>query len=411
LIVGLLACCGCQSFSDTGGNKNGLFGLRPKKKTGQHQDLSEEYMDPLGARNVNRLLLDDLSFGQIKTTLKTRGKAKADPTLAASHYEQGIAKYAEASTQMQADAESQKHQSLFAEAANQFRLVAHYQPDSELEEIALFYEGESYFFADRYVQSNRAFEKLIAHYSGTRFLDMAEQRRLAIALYWDELTEGYWGPKLGDPKRPKTSLAGEARRVMHRIRIDDPTGQLADDATLALGKAFMRSKRYYEAADAFEDLRRNYPGSKHQFAAHLLELEARLKGYQGPSYDDEPLRKSDELLRVIARQFPKEANENLEYLEGQHHRVQNMLVERDYSLGQYFQNRGENQSAMYVYQKLADKYDSTEFADTVKQQLAELEKLPPKPATPGKWIADLFPERNNDHVPLIASGDKESLIR
>lgn len=410
-LAGLLACAGCQSFTGPGKGKNGLFGLKPKSKSGQQQDLSQELMDPLGARNVDRILVDDLAPSQIMTTIKTRGKTKADPNAAALHYEQGISIYAEATAQMQSDPDGKGHQSKFSDAANEFRVAAAYQPDSELEENALFYAGEAYFFADRYVQSNRAFEKLVANYSGTRYLDLAEQRRLAIALYWDELSQGYWGPKLGDPKRPKTGLAGESRRVMHRIRIDDPSGQLADDATLALGKAFLRANRFYEAADTFEDLRRNYPGSKHLFAAHMLELEARLKGYQGPSYDDEPLKKSEELLQTIARQFPKQAEENLKYLEGQHTRVQNMLVERDYSMGQYFEQRGENQSAMYVYQKLADKYDSTEFADTVRQQMAEIEKLPPTPEQPGKWLADLFPERNNDHVPLIAAGDKESILR
>jgi outer membrane protein assembly factor BamD (BamD/ComL family) len=410
-LAGLLVCAGCQSFPGFGNGKNGLFGLKPKSKSGNQQDLSEELMDPLGARNVNRVLMDDLDPSQILTTIKTRGKTKADPKEAEQHYQKGISLYANATEEMRRDPPGTGHQKKFTDAANEFRMAAAYQPDSELEENALFYQGESYFFADRYVQSNRAFEKLIANYSGTRYLDLAEQRRLAIALYWDELSQGYWGPKFGDPKRPKTGLAGESRRVMHRIRIDDPAGQLADDATLALGKAFLRSKRYYEAADTFEDLRRNYPGSKHQFAAHMLELEARLKGYQGPSYDDEPLKKSEELLQVMARQFPKEAEENLKYLEGQHTRVQNMLVERDYSLGKYFEQRGENQSAVYVYQKLADKYDNTEFADTVRQQIAEIEKLPPTPGQPGKWLADMFPERNNDHVPLIAAGDNESFFR
>jgi TolA-binding protein len=410
LLALALMTAGCQSFSD-GKKPGGLFG-GPKKKTGlgQRKDMSEEYLDPLGERNADRILLDDLAPSQIMTTIKTRGRTKSDPKVAGEHYEKGVGAYTKATDLMKATPDGKEHLGLFVEAANAFRTAAAYHPDSNLEEDALFYEGESYFFADRYVQSNRAFEKLIANYSGTRYLDLAEQRRLAIALYWFELSQGYWGPKWGDPKRPKTGLAGESRRVMHRIRIDDPTGKLADDATLALGKAFMHAKRYYEAADAFEDLRRSYPGSSHVFSAHMLELEAHLKGYQGPSYDDEPLKKADQLLQTIARQFPKQASEHLEYLESQHTRVHNMLVERDYTLGKYYEGRGENQSAMYVYSKLADKYSNTEFADTVRQEMVELEKLPPTPAQPGKWIADLFPRRD-EHIPLIAAGDKESIIR
>jgi thiaminase len=88
-----------------------------------------------------------------------------------------------------------------------------------------------------------------------------------------------------------------------------------------------------------------------------------------------------------------------------------MMVERDYMLGKYYEKRGENQSAKIVYSKLADRYSNTEFAETVRQQIVELEKLPPKPDQPGKWLADLFPKRSDDHVPLIAAGDRESILR
>ena len=406
LLTMLVNSSGCQSFSDVKKSFGKLPGL---KRRGPKQELSDELLDPLGARNTNRLLWEDLSPSQIGTTLRTRGGKKIDESAAAAYYETGISKYAEAVTVMKAEPTGKRHADLFIEAANQFRLAASRYPDSQLEEDALYFEGESFFFADHYVQSNRAFEKLVANYSGTRFLDLAEQRRLAIALYWDELSEQSRGLKLGDPKRPKAGLAGESRRVLHRIRIDDPTGKLADDATLALGKAFLKDKRYYEAADTFEDLRRNYPGSKHQFTAHMLELEARLQGYQGKSYDDTPLRKADELVKTIARQFPDESQKNMEYLEQQHSLIQNQIVERDYSMGKFYEDRGENRSANYIYSNLAKKYDNTDFSATVRQQIAEIEKLPPEPKQHAKWLVDMFPKTEEDR-PVIAAGDNESML-
>ena len=138
--------------------------------------------------------------------------------------------------------------------------------------------------------------------------------------------------------------------MLHRIRIDDPTGKLADDATLALGKAFMQSERYYEAADTFEDLRQNYPGSEHRFAAHMLELECRLKGYQGDGYDDTPLRKADDLMKAIVKQFPKESAGQLPYLEAQASAIQKQLAQRDISMANYFEGRGENLAAKIYYE-------------------------------------------------------------
>ena len=409
----LLACLlvvtgsGCSLFSKSDKSKGSLFGL---KRRGPKQDLSDEALDPLGARNSNRLLWDDLSPGQIGTTFKTRGGKKLSESEAERHLAEGKRLYDRGTQALQSNPGGDQHQKIFAEAANEFRLASAYYPDSSLEEDAVYLEGESYFFADRYVQSNRAFEKLVANYSGTRYLDMAEQRRLTIALYWLDLSDHYKGPKLGDPKRPKTGLAGEARRVLHRIRIDDPTGKLADDATLALGKAFMKDQRFYEAADTFEDLRRNYPGSQHQFTAHMLELEARLQGYQGKSYDDTPLRKADELMKTIVRQFPSECKDELPYLERQAALIQNQIAERDYSMGEYFENRGENRAAKFYYQQIAEKYDNTKFGETIRQQIADVEQRPPVPKQHGQWIIDMFP-KNEDEKALIAAGDNENLLR
>ncbi len=401
----LLCCSGCRSFQQQLKSKS-PFG----KKDDSKADLSEEIMDPLGARDSNRLLWDDLSPSQLATTLRVRVGGGNNQDISTEEFKLGKQIYAEAVAQMESDRDAQKHQAMFTEAANHFRTAAAKWPDSQLEEDSLFREGECYFFADRYVQSNRAFEKLLASYSGTRYLDMAEKRRFTIALYWLELAERYNGPDFIDPKRPKTSVAAEARRVLHRIRIDDPTGKLADDATLALGKAFLKDERYYEAADAFSDLRRNYPGSKHQFTAHMLELQAHLEGYQGRSYDDAPLQKADEVMKAIVRQFPEDAKEHLPYLEQQGAMIRNQLAERDYSMGKFFEKRGENRAAKFYYEQVQDKYQDTQLAGDIGDQIARVEKLPPVPEQTAKWLIDILSTEEDDK-PIIAAGDNETLFR
>jgi outer membrane protein assembly factor BamD (BamD/ComL family) len=384
---------GCQSFRDSIGAKKpgSLLGI---KRRGPKRSIdSDEVLDPLGARDGNRLLLDDLAPSQVATTFKIR-MAGADSE----------------SAQLAQAPSGEEHKASFDDAANKFRLAAAMAPDSEIEEDALFFEGESYFFADRYVQANRAFEKLIANYSGSKHLDKAEHKRYSIAVYWLKLADNSSFPSISDPKRPKGKISAEARRVLHRIRIDDPSGKLADDATLALGKAFMKARQHYDAADTFEDLRNNYPASEHQFTAHMLELEARLNGYQGKDYDDTPLRKADELMKQIVRLFPQESGEQLEYLEQQAALIQNQIAERDYTMGQYFENRGENRAAGIYYRKIANKYDNTELGETINQQIEKVAALPDKPKQVGKWLINVFPNPE-PQKPVIRSGDNESLFR
>lgn len=402
---------GCRIFKKDGVSKGtrdtSFSGLRKRGK--KKKDTSGESLDPLGARNADRLLLDDLSPSQWKTTMKA-SSAEQDLNVAREEMANGSEAYRRAADILEANPNGDAHLEQFTEAANHFRIAASSAVGSKLEEEARFREGEAYFFADRYVQSNRAFEKLIADYSGTRYLDQAEQRRFAIAQYWLELSETEMPIKFGDSKRPRTGLAAEARRVLHRIRVDDPTGKLADDATMALANAFMRKHDYYQAADTFEDLRNNYPSSKHQFAAHMLELEARLKGYQGSSYDDTPLVKADELLKQIVRRFPDQAQEHLTSLEQQAGNVRNMLAARDYEMGEYFEGRGENRAAKLYYEQVAEKYQDTSYAANVQQQITEVASKPPVPGQHAKWLVDLFPS-SEPAKPVIASGDNESMFR
>ena len=417
ITIGSFLLCGstgCQSLqqkfdkTEASPRKKSLFG---KKRKGPKSEINtEDVLDPLGARDSNRILLDDLAPSQFATTIKVHMNGGVDEQAARQSYAEGQRLYNAGIAQLDADPNGEAHKKSFVEAANQFQLASASWPDSQIEEDATYFEGESFFFADRYVLSNRAFEKLVADYSGTHHLDAAEFRRYTIAVYWLQLAETTSLPSFSDAKRPKTSLAGEARRVLHRIRIDDPTGKLADDATLALGKAFMQANRFYEAADTFEDLRRNYPGSKHQFTAHMLELEARLNGYQGKSYDDTPLRKADELMKTIVRQFPKESEGQLPYLEKQAALIQNQIAERDFTMGQYFEGRGENRAAKIYYEKVARKYEHTELGKTIEQQITKVASKPPKPEQHLPWLVDIFPNPEAEK-PVIGHGDNETIFR
>ena len=390
----LIASSGCQSLTNAKNKAGSVLGFAEDGPTKRKID-SDEFLDPLGARDGDRLLLDDLAPSQLATTWKTRfsGGFGRNADQARKYYDRGEATYSKGIQQLESDPSANLHQPIFTEAANQFRLASAAWSGSAVEEDALYFEGESYFFADRYVQANRAFEKLVNEYAGTKHMDLAENRRYAIALYWLQLSENGSAIALNDPKRPKTGLAKEARRVLHQIRMDDPTGQLADDAAMSLSKAFLKADMNYEAADTLEDLRRNYPGSEYQFDAHMLELEAQLAVYQGPAYDDQPLMKADEILKSIVRTFPQESKTEIAYLEKQSARVQNMLGERDLTTAEYFERRGENLAARFHYQKVKEKFGGSSIAEQVDQRMAETHKLPDRPDQHLKWLVDIFPDQ------------------
>lgn len=413
----LALCCllipamlGCESLSGPfkktdrpGIEKQGLFGVRRK---GERKFDPEATLDPMGARSVDRLVLDDLMPANIRNTVETRLLNQQDPEEAQRLFAEAQQIYTEAIAEQKLNPSGKKYIEQYIEAAKKYRLAASHWPESTVEEDSLFFEGESYFFADEYVESNRAYENLIALYSGTRYLDKAEQHRFAIARYWLEMADKTGGVSLNDPRRPRLNLAGEARRILHRIRIDDPTGKFSDDATNALADAYFKDKRYADAADTYEDLRRNYPGSIFQYHAHLFELKSRLLSYQGKSYDELPLRKADELMRSIVQQFPEQARKDKDYLAQEATRIRTLLAERDLAMAEYFEGRGENRAAKYYYQQVAKNYHDTKLADKVEEQIAEVEAKPPVPPQRGQWLINLFPEQE-DEKPVLKAGNEK----
>jgi len=72
--------------------------------------------------------------------------------------------------------------------------------------------------------------------------------------------------------------------VFDKIRIDDPTGKLSDDATLAAANAYFAQGDFEKADQFYTDLRKTFPSSEHQFTAHFLGLKAKLLCYSGPDY-------------------------------------------------------------------------------------------------------------------------------
>ncbi len=396
-----LPCSGCAVLQKAGKDIKQTF-----KKSNRNELNDEDALDPLGARSANRLLLDDLSPSQIGTTLKTRFAAAKDHKAAESAYAQGEQYYQQGTAAISANPDGDQHERYFIKAANEFKTAGALWPDSSLGEEALFYQGESYFFANRYVQANRAFEGLISQYSGTRYLDRAEQRRYAIAIYWLDLQKnGASFVSLTNHKRPKFNMGSEARRILHRIRIDDPSGKLADDATFALGTSYMEINQHEDAAETFSYLRKDYPGSEHQFKSQMLELESRLKSYRGPDYDGLPLVEAEKLRKQIVAQFPNEAQQHAELLNQQGSLITNQLAQRDYRIGEFYESKGQNLAAKIYYENVQENHADTIFENGLSEKIATVAAKPANPPPPAQWLTKLFPDGNPEKPIISTAGE------
>ncbi len=304
-------------------------------------------------------------------------------------------------------AAADQRKGLYEAAADKFEKAAQRWPDSALEQDALYMAGESWFFADRYAKANEQYERLLQAYPNTRYLDIANARRFALARYWLSLNEyspesslsiNYW-----DGQRPWRDTYGHAVRVFDKIRLDDPTGKLADDATMAAANAHFARGDYYAAADFYEDLRKTFPSSEHQFHAHLLGIQATLKTYQGPDYDGTALDKAQRLIDTVRKQFRRESEEHREFLETAEHEVRTKKAERLWKSGEYYDRRAQYGGARFHYRQLVQEYpDVPEYSQPARQRLEEIADRPDSPPQRLSWLVDAFP-KSEPAKPLFPS--------
>jgi outer membrane protein assembly factor BamD (BamD/ComL family) len=294
-------------------------------------------------------------------------------------------------------------------AAPKYAAAADKWPDSALAMDALFSAAECYFFADEYPQASLYYEKLIKAFPNNRYLDTVDQRRFLIAKYWlalnQESPEPVYYCNWFNRTRPWRDARGHGLRIFDKIRVDDPTGRLADDATLAAANEQFQTGKFFKADEYYSDLRTAYPTSEHQFLAHFLGLKAKLNCYQGPEYGGTALDEAEKLVKQIRRQFPQEAEREREYLDRAAAEIRYLKAQRIMFLADYYDQRRQYRSAQHYLEQVVTEYRDTPLAQRAQERMGQIAGLPPEPAQVAPWIVGLFPE--SDKVkPLLAATAK-----
>lgn len=285
----------------------------------------------------------------------------------------------------------------YSDAAKKFKQAIARWPDSKLEQDAMFQLAESYFFAEKYPEANDAYEALVQKYSNTPHLDKLVRRQFELAQFWEKYHryEPHWAitPNLFDRRRPLFDTAGRALKIYENIRLNDPTGPLADDAVMATANTYFLRGRYRDADYHYQLLREEYPRSDHQYEAHILGLQCKLRKYQGPDYDGAPLEEAKKLSRQLHTQFAAELNEErrtqLAEIDG---RISKQLATRVHAQAKYHEAKEEFRSAKIYYAELVKNHPNTELAATARDRLKALAEEPDVPGVPLESLVNLFPQ-------------------
>lgn len=279
----------------------------------------------------------------------------------------------------------------YNEAAAKFEDAAERWPDSLLEEDAMYMAGESFFFADRYHASRNMFDELMKKYTNSRHLDRVTAREFLIGRYWEQLGRdesawSSWTVNFTDKKRPWFDTKGQGVKVYEGIRLNDPTGPLADDALMAQATSYFVDNRFEEAGYHYEIMRKDYVQSEHVTQAHLLGLQSYMNAYQGAQYDVTPLVKAETLVEQTIRVYGGRLPAERPRLNQAKDLIREQMAEREYDLGEYYRRLDYNRAARVHYANVIRKFPDTKSAERAQQQIAATEHLLPEPPDHFPWL-------------------------
>jgi outer membrane assembly lipoprotein YfiO len=402
LAASLPVCCGCATLLSRGSKEDASNTLPVSR--GQEDDDGIEIGSGMTQAWMNRLTgRGAASEVPVAKKLPWFGAPNADEQVARAHFEEAQRAFQEGK---------------FAVARTSFETAASHLPNSPLQEDALFMIGETYFAEEKYPKAFTAYEELLEKYRRSRHLDAAVNRQFAIGDYWHRVhmkkPSFILKPNFTDGRRPLNDTLGRALRAFTKVRLHHPTGPLADDSLMATANSYFVRGRYDDADYYYNLLRREHPSSEHQYEAHVLGIQSKIRRYQGPEYDGIPLEEARDLIDQTARQFPNMSNEDRQRLARMRWQVMTGLAQREFTLAKYYERKGYYGAARTYHERILEDYAQTPFADKAKERLADIEDEPAVPAPRFTWISSLFPETEEDPLKFEtanAAGDPDTWQR
>ena len=275
------------------------------------------------------------------------------------------------------------------EAAKHFIEAAKKYPDSLLEEDALYFIGECYFFADDYLNAFSMYQKLVVKYPHSKHIDTAVRRLFKIGRYW-ELASEQWRLNFNvtDKSLPRYDTFGFAKKAYETIFTYDPTGPVSDLALMTLATAYLKKGRYqgdynyHQAAYYYRQIREHHPLSPYIAKAYEYELYALTQSYMGAEYPGRTLEEAKKLAEITLRQFGNGLDrEDRASILAIREDILAKEAEQLWKKGQFHDlKKREYGSARIHYKTLITEYPQTQYAEKARERMELIKDLPDDPS-------------------------------
>ena len=153
--------------------------------------------------------------------------------------------------------------------------------------------------------------------------------------------QGFFDFNLTDKSMPFNSRFTEAIATLDNLRHQDPTSEMADDATMLVADSYFQREQYEKAHITLDDLVKVFPESEHQFIANYMMVQCKFLLYRGPDYSGVYLDEGEKQIRDIRRQFPVDSRQYAEQLDNFSRQFRYMQAERQWWVAQFYEGKEE----------------------------------------------------------------------
>lgn len=286
--------------------------------------------------------------------------------------------------------------------SNKKERAIHYT-DNPLREDSMFMYAECHFAQKLYPGAEANYQKLLKDYPTTRHIDSVTGRLYSIAGIWMNIkptktediklvgfTEGGTTktPELKDPKsvkrpaffnftdrsRPSTDTEGRALDALKAIWINDPTGELADDALMLTASHYVQVGKHSEAAETYRLLRDEYSNSPYVKDAYVLGSHVTQVSYQGPTYDDTALEEAKKLKERALRLFPDISPEQKTRLEKELQQINHAEIAREYDRAVLYFNKKKFEAVKIYCNHILHVAPASPYANKARALMASIDE-------------------------------------
>ncbi len=250
----------------------------------------------------------------------------------------------------------------YGKAAEELKSLTKKYPGSLVAPEAQFKLGQIYEEQNEFYRAFKAYQKIVESYPQSSRMNEVIEKQFRIG---NVFLSGKKPKLMGVPILPALPRAIE---VLDQIVKNAPFSEYGDKSMFNLGVAYKRSGNLPKALETFQHLVDNYPDSplvpdsKFQLGEVSFEMSKNLNRSQ------EGLDSAEDYFQSFLAEYPQaNVREKAEQLKKA---IDEKNAEKNFKIGQYYEDESYLESATIYYEDVAKNYSGTSWAAKAKEKLA-----------------------------------------